>query len=506
MSKVAVATTSQLAANAAAAVARLGGNAVDCGLAAALLSINTEPGVCALAGGAFITVWPADGDPVTIDGNVAMPGAGKPAAFRPAAETVRMDYGGGVETQVGPASIAVPGTLAAIELAWKRYGKVSWRSIFEPTIVAARDGFPLSAACHHYLRFSGSTIFANSAEGFASLHDEGLLRPAGCLIALPGLADSLSAIADAGAKEFYEGEIASRICAHVTARNGLLSQEDLRSYQAIVRRPLRTTLRQWDIACNPPPAVGGAVLSALLRGFADIPIRDWDRDKLGKLVRLQHAVLSWRRRNLDLSDDIETDVSKLLSLVDEGMLVPPGSSTSTVHTSAVDNCGLAFAMTASSGYGSGEMPDGTGLWLNNCVGELELNRRGLDAGPPGTRLPSNMCPMVARRENSVLAAGSPGADRITTALHQFLVNFMQRDLPLGDAIAHPRLHVDLSSDVHRVAFEPGIDVPEGELPNLPHAATNMYFGGVAAALCERHVEFQAAADPRREGGTCIDGT
>jgi gamma-glutamyltranspeptidase/glutathione hydrolase len=83
---------------------------------------------------------------------------------------------------------------------------------------------------------------------------------------------------------------------------------------------------------------------------------------------------------------------------------------------------------------------------------------------------------------------------------------MQRDLPLGDAIAHPRLHVDLSSDVHRVAFEPGIDVPEGELPNLPHAATNMYFGGVAAALCERHVEFQAAADPRREGGTCIDGT
>lgn len=506
MSKVAVATTSQLAADAGAAVARMGGNAVDCGLAAALLSINTEPGVCALAGGAFITVWPPDGEPVTIDGNVAMPGAGKPAAFRPQIETVRMDYGGGIETQVGPGSIAVPGTLAAIELAWQRYGKVPWRTIFEPTIAAARDGFPLSTACHHYLQYSGSTIFANSDDGFAALHDNGVLRVAGSLIVVPGLADSLSLIAEAGAKEFYDGEIAERISAHVNARNGLLSQDDLRNYRAIVRKPLRTALCEWDIASNPPPAVGGAVLSALVRGFATNPVRVWDRERLVELVRLQHTVLSWRRQHLDLSDDVERDVTRLLSLVDEGMLMPPRSSTSTVHTSSVDDSGLAFAMTASSGYGSGEMPDGTGLWLNNCVGELELNRRGLDAGPPGTRLPSNMCPLIARRDDCVLAAGSPGADRITTALHQFLVNFMQRDLPLDDAIAHPRLHVDLSSDVHRVAFEPGIDVPDIELPTLPHSAPSMYFGGVAAALYERSGEFQAAADPRREGGTCIDGT
>lgn len=505
MSKVAVATTSQLAADAAAEVARSGGNAVDCGLAAALLSINTEPGVCALAGGAYITVWPADGNPVTIDGNVAMPGAGKPATFQPPTQVVRMDYGGGVETMVGPASIAIPGTLAAIELAWRRYGKIPWRSIFEPTIAAVRDGFPLSAACHHYLEYSGRTIFGNSDVGYAALHMNGVLRPARSPIRIPALADSLAAIADDGARVFYDGEIASRICSHIAGRNGLLTRQDLRNYRAIARTPLCTSLRQWQLACNPPPAVGGAVLSALLRGFTAEPVSGWDRETLRRLIRLQHAVLSWRRHHLDLSDDMDRDVSKLLSLVDEQLLLPSGSSGSTVHTSAVDDTGLACSITASSGYGSGEMPEGTGLWLNNCVGELELNRRGLDAGPPGSRLPSNMCPLIARSDDRVLAAGSPGADRITTALHQFLVNFMQLELDLDDAIARPRLHVDLSADEFRVAFEPGLDVPADEFALLPHAGPSMYFGGVAAALYDKHSGFQVAADPRREGGTTIGG-
>ena len=108
--KVAVATTSQGAADAAAEICELGGNAVDCAIAAAMYSINTEPGVCALAGSAYITIWPANGDPITIDGNVAVPGNGLPADFSPVAESVYMEYGGGIETRVGVASVAVPGT------------------------------------------------------------------------------------------------------------------------------------------------------------------------------------------------------------------------------------------------------------------------------------------------------------------------------------------------------------------------------------------------------------
>src|SRR5690606_20743849 len=114
--------------------------------------------------------------------------------------------------------------------------------------------------------------------------------------------------------------------------------------------------------------------------------------------------------------------------------------------------------TASSGYGSGEMPAGTGLWLNNCLGELELNRRGFDAGPPGRRLPSNMTPGAARKDDQVMAFGSPGADRITTALQQFLINFMHRGMSLEDAIGAPRLHVVTTADGATLAAEPGLSL------------------------------------------------
>jgi gamma-glutamyltranspeptidase/glutathione hydrolase len=171
VSQIAVATTSQLAADAAEEVAAVGGNAVDCALAAALVAINTEPGVCALGGSAFITIWRANDDPVTIDGNVAVPGAGlAPDQRGHGAVSVTIDYGGGITTLVGPGSIAVPGTLAAIEHAWKRYGSAAWADIFGPTIRACRDGFPLSAACRYYLGYSSDCIFNRSEDGFAALH------------------------------------------------------------------------------------------------------------------------------------------------------------------------------------------------------------------------------------------------------------------------------------------------------------------------------------------------
>jgi gamma-glutamyltranspeptidase/glutathione hydrolase len=166
----------------------------------------------------------------------------------------------------------------------------------------------------------------------------------------------------------------------------------------------------------------------------------------------------------------------------------------------VDDSGNGCAITASSGYGSGEMPGGTGLWLNNCLGEIELNRRGLDAGPPGARLPSNMAPSVARRDGAVLAVGSPGADRITTAMQQFLINYLQIGMPLADAVAHPRVHVDTSGEEIQLKAEPDLDLPDTDLPVTVFPELVMYFGGVGAAVFDDEAGFDVAADPRREGG------
>ena len=507
MTRVAVATTSQLAADGANEVAELGGNAVDCALAAALTTINTEPGVCALAGSAFITIWQPDADPVTIDGNVAVPGHGIPEAERgQGAESVTLDYGGGITTLVGSGSVAVPGSLAAIERAWQLFGSARWSDLFVPVIRATRDGFPLSRACHYYLGFSGKDIYDRSQDGFDALHGaDGALHKQGDLIVVPHLADSLSAIADEGSQIFYRGELARRISQHVRDNGGGLSLEDLERFEAVERPSLTVGIGDWTIASTPPPAIGGSVLSAMLLACRDLPHETWTRDALERLIYVQRAVLNFRRQCMDFAADVEPEARELLELATDSPRLSKWASASTVHTSAVDENGVACAVTASSGYGSGEMPDGTGLWLNNCLGEIELNRRGLDAGPAGVRLPSNMSPSVARRKGRVLAAGSPGADRITTALHQFLVNLLQMGMSLEGAIAHPRLHIDMSGDEDRLMAEPGLDLPEVDLPVNVMPDLNMYFGGIGATLVDRKTGFEIASDPRREGGTRICG-
>ncbi len=505
MSKVAVATTSGLAAGAAREISAAGGNAVDCAIGTALMSMNTEPGVCSFAGGAYVTVWAPDQPPVTIDGIHAVPGLGLNASERGrGAERVDMEYGGGVTSWVGPGSVAVPGAVAAFDLASSTYGKLPWRDLFAPTVAATRSGFPLPASCHYYLRYTGKDIFERAEDGYVALHhDDGRLRDIGETILVPHLADSLQAIADGGAEVFYTGAIGEAMSRHVRAGDGALTMEDLASYRAIARDALVARVDHWEIATNPPPAVGGAVLTAMLLGCRNLPGNSWEKTSLAELIRVHRACLDFRRDNLDAATDVGEEAARLIAAAREGQLVQQWTSASTVHTSAVDEDGIGCSITASAGYGSGEMPEGTGLWLNNGLGEVELNPAGVAAGTPGERLPSNMAPSVARSPGKVLAIGSPGADRITTALHQVLVNRLEFKMPLEDAIAHPRLHVDTSGDRDRLMVEHGLDLPDTDLPVRVFPELNMYFGGVGAALHDDDNGFEVASDPRRAGGTVL---
>jgi gamma-glutamyltranspeptidase/glutathione hydrolase len=505
VTRVAVATTSAIAADAARKAAGAGGNAVDCALATAIMSMNTEPGVCALAGGAYITVWAPGHDPVTFDGNHAVPGRGLPHEERGGGKVpVRLDYGGGVSTIVGAGSVAIPGALAAVDKAWRRFGSLPWAELFHPTIDIVRAGFPLPTACRYYLGYSGDIIFGRSADGYAAVHDQdGRLYDRGSPIHVPHLADTLTAIAERGASVFYEGELADAISAHVRKGGGALTMDDLAAYEAIERPALVADIDDWHIATNPPPAVGGAVLTAMLLACGDLHASDWDSGSLDRLIRVQRACLDFRRDRLDIAEDVGTAAAELIRAAKQGQLLSQWASSSTVHTSAVDDAGIGCAVTASSGYGSGEMPDGTGLWLNNGLGEIELNRRDVDSREPGERLPSNMAPTVARSSDATMAVGSPGADRITTAMHQVLVNALQFGMPLEDAIAHPRVHVDTAGEADQLRAEPGLDLPELDLPLQAFPDINMYFGGVSVATFDRNSGFEVAADPRREGGVFL---
>jgi gamma-glutamyltranspeptidase/glutathione hydrolase len=494
---VAVASSTQLAADAGASVARAGGNAVDAALAAAWVGAVAEPGICAPGCGGFVTVWGPDTDPVTIDGYIEMPGRGaSPDRFGAGTMEVSIEYGGGVTMHVGHGSVGTPGGPAALALASERHGRLPWSEILAPAIAIARDGFPLTAPARLYLEYSGEKVFGWHPAGRAALyHTDGGLREAGETIRVEHLAGSLDRLARHGVGDFYTGEIGWAIAGDMADHGGLLTMEDLASYSPIVRRALVGEVAGWTVATNPPPAIGGVTLGAMLGLLGRRPTGRWREDDVSHLIDVQARVLGFRRDRVDLRADVVAAIAELRAAF---------TSPSTVHTSAVGSDGLACAVTLSAGYGSGVMVPGTGLWMNNCLGEVELNRRGLHAWPVGVRLVSNMAPTVARSDaGAVLSIGSPGADRITTAILQAFANHAHAGMPLAEAIAHPRLHVEATDEGPRVAAEPGIPRPDTAFPWRMLPGPSMYFGGVGAVRWSEDGGFVAAADPRRAGGTAI---
>ncbi len=508
MTRVAVASSSALSAEAGARIAEAGGNAVDAAVAASLVSLTTEPGVVSIGGGGFATIWPAESDPVTIDGNVETPGRGLARErFGQGLREARLDYGGGVTTFVGHGSVATPGALAALGLASQRYGRLPWQVLVEPALDLARSGFPLPQASYDYLVHSHAVIYGWHPLSHAALHDDdGKLLDCGDRVQVAALADSLEAIGRDGIDAFYRGDLAALIADDSEANDGVLTRRDLAEYQPLVRNPLELDVGHWRLATNPPPAVGGVTLAAMLTLALREPPSDFSAQDIARVVRQQASVLSYRRETLDLTTDVALEARRLLDLCASGARDNADRSGSTVHASAVDDAGLGCGITMSSGYGAGVIPPGTGIWMNNCLGELELNRRGLMVDPPGTRLSSNMAPCVARNDRGdVLAIGSPGADRITTALQQTLIHFVLRGLSLQEAIEHARVHVEFVDDDARAAAEDGLDTTAVDLPVRDFAARSMFFGGVGATLYRPDGGFELGADPRRSGGTSLAG-
>lgn len=506
MRRVAIAATGPVAVDAALGAVRAGGNAVDAALAAIMVAMTTEPGIVSPMGGAFISIWPVDGEPEVIDGNVEMPGRGLPEdTFGGGLLEFSITYGGGITVYAGPGSVAIPGAFAAMGLAHERHGAGEWSRVLHDAIKAARTGFHVGAAAASYLALAGDTIFGWDDETRTALTTRhGGPLAAGDRLVSPDLADSLTVLAEKGWRDAYTGEIGRALAADSRARGGLITEEDLAAYEAVVRKPLRMSVGDWDLATNPPPSVGGPMLAVMLGELVARGGTDW-RD----VIEVQKHVLTYRSDVHDFSQNLEEDGYRLLEDVRAKGIAGLTTSSSTAHVSAVDSDGLACAITASSGYGAGATIPGTGLMLNNCLGEPELNRLGLHALAPGTRLASNMAPSVARApDGRVMAIGTPGADRITTALMQVLARHCLLDVDMGEAISRPRAHVRVvRGEPTRVDYERDAEIAAAVtalgMPGLEHEPHSMYFGGVGAASRSASGVLSAAGDPRREAATGV---
>jgi len=499
--RVAIAATGPVSLAAGREVARGGGNAVDVAVAAALAAMSTEPGIVSLAGGAFVSVWPATGDPVVIDGNVEMPGRGLPPdRFGGGVFEVITDYGGGVRLFAGHGSVATPGAVTACELAVEELGARPWADVVAPAAHACRDGYRIGRAAARYLSYTAHSLFGRDPEALRVVtRADGSAVVAGDVVTNGLLADVLELVAREGASVLTTGEIGRAMVDDMAANGGLVTHRDLAEYTPLVRPPVRRTVGDWDLAVNPPPSVGGPMLAVMLGELGRKGDWNWP-----DIIDIQRSVLRYRRNVHDLAPDLDAAGHELLLSVDRHGLAGLPTSSSTANVSVVDADGTACAVTVSSGYGAGVTVPGTGLLLNNALGEPELNKLGLHRLTPGTRLASNMAPTTGRTaDGRVLAIGSPGADRITTALMLVLGQGCLHGADLQHAIEAPRLHVRFDEEgvavvEHETDAAIAAAVRAAGLHGTDHGVQQMFFGGVGAAYRREDGLLQAAGDPRRE--------
>jgi gamma-glutamyltranspeptidase/glutathione hydrolase len=503
--QVAVAATSPAAVDAGLFAVHEGGNAVDAAISAMLVAMSTEPGIVSLLGGAFVMVWPEGGEPVVIDGNVEMPGRDLPEErFGAGMREITTAYGGGVTLYAGHGSVATPGSLAALGAAHRAYGAGDWAAILVPAERACRHGYPVGAAAASYLAITADSVFGWDPYTHPLVkRPDGRPLQAGDVVVNPELAEALELIGREGASCAYTGEIGRTLARDMGERGGLITQADLTAYRAVTRTPLFLNVANWRLATNPPPSIGGPMLALMLREAVQR-----GEATPADLIEIQRHVLSYRAGVHDYSQDLENDGWDILEVAQRHGLAGLPTSSSTAHVSAVDSEGNACAITASSGYGSGATVPGTGLMLNNCLGEPELNRLGLHVLAPGTRLASNMTPTVGRSpEGEVLAIGTPGADRITTALMQVLWRYCLRGESLQRAIDAPRLHVRVVDGGARVEHEDGSEIEAAAvaagLEAVSHGPHAMFFGGVGAARRMPDGRLGAAGDGRRAAATGV---
>ena len=497
------------AAEAAAEVYRAGGNAADAAVAAAAAVGVTEPLMSSIGGSGFALVRNPAGEAELIDYYDAMPGKDLPASAFGAngsPPTVTLKYGAGVHSTVGAASCGVPGTLRGWETLLRRHGRLTLRETLVPAIRLAREGFLLCKTsgmwfevAEEVLRFTDETR-KNFFKGERVYLEGEEVR-------FPELADTLEAIGEAGSDLFYNGDLAQRISRYILGMGGIITERDLAEYEAVIRQPMTVPYGAGEVYTNGPPSAGGATLAQMLRVVSGYDLASMSEDDY---VRAMAGAMRFalQDRESEYNDGAENfRVAERLTSEDyarsqRGRILGAFGKAHTSHLSCVDAEGFAVSITASMGYGSGIVIPGTGIPMNNSLGEPELNPLGFHALNPGDRLISSMSPTIASsEEGGLISLGSPGASRIPTAILQIIANVVDFGMPLEKAVLAPRIH----SEGNLFAFETGAadTKPGGYERILPFEGPNMYFGGVNAVRHTPEGRFEAAADPRRSGGAAF---
>ncbi|MEC9348681.1 MAG: gamma-glutamyltransferase [Planctomycetota bacterium] len=455
------------ASKAGLAILRKGGNAVDAAIATAFALAVTHPAAGNIGGGGFMVVMLADGTSTTFDFRERAPAASSPDMF--------LDKDGKYDParhHFSHLAVGVPGSVAGLQLAHQRLGKLPWRELVEPAVRLAARGFKVSPGL--------ATDLAGRLKGFsrypatlAQFSREGEAYQAVDVLKQKELAETLERIRDRGAAGFYQGKTAELLVAEMRRGGGLINLEDLRNYRAIERKPLRGTFRGYDIISMPPPSSGGVALVEMLNllehnGIDKTSFRSPREVHL--LTEAMRRAYADRARHLADTDFVPVPVEKLTSKKYARSLSAtihprkasrsspttftwPVKGSETTHLSVVDSRRMSVALTTTLeySYGSRIVVPGAGFLLNNEMGDFNpraglTTEKGLigtkpNLVAPGKRMLSSMSPtIVAKAGVPVLVVGSPGGRTIINTVLGIIINHLVHGLPIQDAVDSPRLH------------------------------------------------------------------
>lgn len=486
-------------------ILKAGGNAFDAVLAALCTATVAEPLLASLGGGGFLLAMPGSGPPLVYDFFCQTPARRRPEKeldFYP----IMADFGTAKqEFHIGMGAMAVPGVVAGIFEIHHDLGRMPIDEVLAPAVELARSGVEVNGFSHYIIRILQPIVEAtrHSFALYESPGNPGQLIREGEQLVNPDVADTLEALARFGPDLFYRGDWAGQLVRDCRHDGGQLTAGDLGAYRVVRREPVRFRYRDTECFINPSP--GGCLVA-----FALKLLRDWlpPGAEFGSPEHVMGLVRSMRAVNLARDEcRLEPGLEKLLddetvnrwwqSLQAHSMF-----SRGTTHISVADAQGNLASLSVSNGEGCSYVLPGTGIMLNNMLGEEDLNPGGFHQWKEGCRLASMMSPVVAERaDGSRLALGSGGSNRIRSAITQVLVNLLDFELGLEKAVSAPRIH--LENDM--LSIEEGFSrkamrALQEAAPEIHQwAAKNLFFGGAHIAAAGPDGHFDGAGDPRRGG-------
>ena len=527
-----VASANALASRIGADVLEAGGNAVDAAIATGFALAVTHPTAGNIGGGGFMVIRFPDGRTTSFDFREKAPLASHPEMF--------LDENGEYSYQAHHNShlaVGVPGTVAGFDLAHQRYGSVEWRQLVEPAVRLASEGFRVMPGLARSLERVLPSMERYPASVAAFSKNGEPYRP-GELLRQPDLARTFERIRDLGRDGFYKGETADLIVAEMKRGGGIITHEDLERYEAKERRPLHGSYRGYDIISMPPPSSGGVAMIEMLNILEGYDLRSMGHNSaeyIHHLIEAMRRAYRDRARYVADTDFVDVPLDRLMSKayaaelragIDPERATPSSpedvkmvaEGTHTTHYSVVDANGMAVSVTYTleHSYGSKIVVPGAGFLLNNEMGDFNAapgltTETGLigtepNLARPEQRMLSSMTPTIVARDGELVAVvGSPGGRTIINTVMQVILNIIDFEMNIADAVAAKRLHHQWLPD--RVSIEEGGADPETvrTLEAMGHTVRVGGRQGLAHSIMidPRTGERLGAADPREVDGAAV---